>query len=155
MVPNLLQGHVCFWNGRKGGQTVGDQVTEQIRQGFAAALCLRYEHLVVAFLDPNRIGHGLHVFNLTTMKLPSRAIFHASRSGGVGQRPVREWGFHYGGQEGFDLPVTYLVPRCSRCNTMVLLRRCLSLTPNFSSLKRRAIFLSPFWTGRSGISQWH
>src|SRR5205823_2591505 len=66
VVPNLLQGLIGLRDRRKGGQAVGDQVTEQVCQGFAATLCLCYEHLVVAFRNPDWIGHRLHVYNLTT-----------------------------------------------------------------------------------------
>src|SRR2546423_12687846 len=82
VVPNLVQRLVVLRDGRKGGQAVGDQVTEQIGQGFAATLRLRDEPSVVALLDPNRIGHGLHVYNLTAAMWPLQARFHDGRAGG-------------------------------------------------------------------------
>lgn len=67
VVPDFLQGLVGLRDWRKRGQTIGDQVTEQVCQGFAAAICLSYEHVVIASLNPNRIGDGLHAYDLTTL----------------------------------------------------------------------------------------
>jgi hypothetical protein len=66
VVPDLLQGLVGFRERRKRRQTVGDQVTKQVGQGFSAAICFCQEHLVILLPNPDRIGDGLHVYILTT-----------------------------------------------------------------------------------------
>src|ERR1051325_476521 len=75
VVPNFLEDLIGLRDRRKRGQAVGDQVAEQVRQGFAATLCLCYKPPVVAFLNANRIGHGLHVFNLTTKTSSWQTVF--------------------------------------------------------------------------------